>query len=479
MKARFEVDHRGMRALHTGREPWQLVKELVSNAWDEPTATECWVWLESKGPRKASLEVYDDGVGFAKISDAWTFFGDTPKRRNPTVRGRFNIGEKEILCVADSARIITAGQEIRFPKSGGRIVKKAKEGIGRGTWVFCMLPWGPRQVEGTVERLERLIPPKGISFTINGKGVPYREPFKVVKDTLETVLQASMNDCMRATRRKTSIELYRADGDGRGELFEMGIPVQAIECPYQVNVGQKIPLPPNRDTVKDSYLQDVYRIVLEATGDVKEPSATWIHRAVEDPEVSAQTVKMVMHARYGGKAALWSSDTLANERALAAGFTLVHPRTLSPAERGTMEELGGLAHSSDKFSLTPGDAKYLAEEALTAGMREVRAYSVRLARELFGHKIRVVFYTMRNGYAAASYGPGMPLSYDVSKLGRAWFDSQGPYHGAEQTGLILHEFGHEEGDGHDAEYREHVSRLAGKCVSLALRKPELFRKAVG
>ena len=250
MKARFEVDTKGMRALHAGREPWQLVKELIANSWDEPTASECLVSLKSIGPRKARLDVYDNGVGFAKIEDAWTLMGHTPKRMSPTVRGRFNIGEKEILCVADWAQVKTAGKTITFPKTGGRSVRNGTE--DKGTLVSCILPWGPRQVEETVARLARLLPPKGMTFIISGNHVPYQEPLKTAEATLETVLQASLTDCIRITRRKTTVEIYR--GNGKGELFEMGIPVQSIECKYLVNVMQKVPLPPNRDVVRDSYL---------------------------------------------------------------------------------------------------------------------------------------------------------------------------------------------------------------------------------
>ena len=34
-KERFTVSHEGMREQQAGRAPWELVKELVQNAWDE------------------------------------------------------------------------------------------------------------------------------------------------------------------------------------------------------------------------------------------------------------------------------------------------------------------------------------------------------------------------------------------------------------------------------------------------------------
>ena len=34
-KERFAVSHEGMREQHAARAPWELVQELVQNAWDE------------------------------------------------------------------------------------------------------------------------------------------------------------------------------------------------------------------------------------------------------------------------------------------------------------------------------------------------------------------------------------------------------------------------------------------------------------
>ena len=47
---RFEVSTNGMRELHSGREPWMLVKELIQNGWDEaPFATHCEVTVIADG----------------------------------------------------------------------------------------------------------------------------------------------------------------------------------------------------------------------------------------------------------------------------------------------------------------------------------------------------------------------------------------------------------------------------------------------
>ena len=172
MKARFEVSTEGMRELQSGREPWQLAKELVSNSWDEDIKR-CTVELKSTDVRRAKLVVEDDGKGFADIKDAWTLMAHTPKRGKPEVRGRFNIGEKEILSVAKSAKIHTDGHVVIFPESGGRQIRKTEHRTG--TRIEVNLVWGTRQVETTISKLKELLTPKDVVYVVNGETIFYRK----------------------------------------------------------------------------------------------------------------------------------------------------------------------------------------------------------------------------------------------------------------------------------------------------------------
>lgn len=473
-KARFEVSTEGMRELQSGREPWQLAKELVANSWDE-AVTLCEVTLKPTAPRKAKLTVYDDGGGFAKIEDAYTLMGHTPKRGNPQVRGRFNSGEKEILSVAISATIRTSGRVISFPKGGGRTIRNDPKAT-TGTTVECIVPWGNRQVEDTIAKLKTLLTPKGITYTVNGEPAPHQEPELVVEATLDTVLQeGGLGQPMRMTRRKTSLELYPVEFPAeKGWLYEMGIPVQPLDCPYHVNVMQKVPMPPNRDVVRDSYLQDIYTAVLNATADKlteDDVSDTWVRTGIEDKDVEPEAVKTVINKRYGDKVVLYSSDHRANERAEQAGYEVVHSRTLSPLERGAMQTVG-LKHSSEVFLTNFGTGKDFPENEWTAEIKRVVAYAKRLHQELIGKPLRVFLYRMPNGAAAAQYSRiDARLELNYSNLGKAWFSEIAP----RVTELLLHEFAHTEGDYHNWEFQRNLEKLASKAVHLALDKPEVFR----
>ena len=63
--------------------------------------------------------------------------------------------------------------------------------------------------------------------------------------------QASQN---RNTTRKTKIDVYKPIKE-KGGIYEMGIYIQDTEMPYDININQKVPLPPTRDIVSNSYLQ--------------------------------------------------------------------------------------------------------------------------------------------------------------------------------------------------------------------------------
>ena len=457
-----------MRELQSGREPWQLAKELVSNAWDEKAAL-CRVELRSETSQTAYFSVYDDGSGFKDVADAWTLMKHTDKRMDPEVRGRFNIGEKEILAVARSARITTANTIILFPAGGGRRVKKSPKPTV-GTLVETWLPWGSAQVRDVLRRLSLLMPPPGIAYQVNGHPIEPQRPYKTTQAVLETVIQRCVGEPLATTRRKTRLEIYQG-GNGAGkQLYEMGVPVQAIDCPYSVNVLQKIPLPPNRDAVKASYLQDVYAAVLNVTaGDVEDPCASWTKVAMEDKNISPEAVKAIVRRRYGDKVALWSSDTRSNEKAMLAGYELVNGRTLSAKEREQFKTVG-VAHSSDLFPVAIGGRKYYGEDQLTAGMMAVRSYARALHQALFGRDIDCKFYCDIRIRESASYGYGI-LDFNIGCLGKDWFDGID----AQTTSLLLHEFAHTEGVGHEPSYYKSLEKLAGRAVHLALERPEVFR----
>ena len=253
MKARFEVSTEGMKGLHDGRPLWSLVKELVANAWDEET-TICKVTIDgheevfSGGVVKGFIEVAveDDGGGFKDIADAFTLMAPTSKRQEAGVRGRFNIGEKEILSVALEGKVETVGTTISFPREGGRVVTKNKR--KKGTIVSAIVERPLSEVEETEKALLEFLPPSHITYTINGKVVEPRKKVGVAEGILHTVLATGIGQPLRYSYRKTKIDIFEPR-NGEGHIYEMGITIQPLDMPYDVDIQQKVPMPPNRDTV--------------------------------------------------------------------------------------------------------------------------------------------------------------------------------------------------------------------------------------
>ena len=467
MENRFEVSTVGMAKLHEGRPLVHLVKELPANSFDT-NATVCVVFINKAqygGRDMVFVQVSDNGPGFTDIRDSYTLMAPTPKRADPTARGRFNIGEKELLSVAHEAKVTTRGHTVFFPKEGGR--REEPNERGRGTEIEVWLDGRIDEIDTAVATLRTFLPPKGIKYVVNGDIVPYRTPSYTTATILPTVLASGPNEPMRSTTRKTAINIYKAQSD-KGHLYEMGIPVQEIDMPYDVDVMQKVPLPPNRDVVSSSYLQKVYSAVLEATiHDLAEDVAsdTWVRQAVEDPRTSNATVKAVMDKKLGDDAMLTLPfDKEANEDAFSAGKTLINPKSLSKIERERFKDVGlSTAHQFARPAFQPP----LGLHEITDDMGDVREYAVWLAELLLGFKVRVDFVNDPKATILACYG-AKNLTFNIGKLGKGFFKNAPT---EAQTAIILHELSHDRGSevrSHGTDYVRTQGDIGSKAIHLAL-----------
>lgn len=459
----LQVDLEGFAALQAGRPAWNFVRELVSNAWDEEI-TACSVTIEKEGNKLAVIRIIDDGPGFADLKDAYTLFGHTPKRSDPTVRGRFNLGEKELAAIAGEMEIKTTKGTVRFTRDRKLEVKKGKDfRTSQGTEITAQINWTKVQVEESIEMLRKFLTPAGIDFKVNGKRIEAQPPSFEIEGTLPTVIFS--DGAIRPTKRKTAIRLINSFPEENGWLYEMGIPVQPIDCPYHVDVQQKVPLSPNRESVSDGYLKDIYAYVLEATIDRLEDediSQQWVRTATEDDLVTDDTVEKVREKRYGD-AVLWSSDPEANRRAMEAGKDVVHPKTMSPVERSRFQ-IVGMEHSSSAFGVgepidpTPTDK-------WDDNMRHMAATATRIWSSLFPYEETVIIQFTHDGMdrMQAGYRNGILVINTASFMSGAaqtdpyWFLS-----------LLAHEFAHRKGLLHDEEWQNELIKVTAKIIDYAV-----------
>ncbi len=112
----FDVDKAGLGRQAEQQSKGRLIGELVQNALDEAGVTQIAVTLAPvPGRPLADLTVEDDSPeGFKDLSHAYTLFADSYKRGNPEQRGQFNLGEKMVLAVCESASISTTKGTIAF-----------------------------------------------------------------------------------------------------------------------------------------------------------------------------------------------------------------------------------------------------------------------------------------------------------------------------------------------------------------------------
>jgi len=469
----FEVDRRGYSDLMKGRELWRLLLEPVSNAFDaDAKNVSVTIGREARSPF-VEFVCEDDGEGFTNIRLAYTFYANTDRRTNPCKRGRFTVGEKAFLSICEEGMIETGDKRVTFDDKGRHPGTLRNPRVGSLIRAVVKLDLAEEKLVS--EKLKDIIVPDGVRLTINTVPVVQRDTYKSFRAVLDSPIRVPSGS-LRIRARETEVRLYiPQDSTGTPQvayLYELGIPVQPLECPYHVNIMQKIPLAQERDMVSDKFLRGIYAEVLNAVVDELAPehsSDTWVRIAVSDPRCRDETVVKVREKRFGEKAVLWSSDTEANEKALAEGYQIIHPKTLSEEERSRFEQLG-LKHSTDIFGRTPAPANYVKPND---DMMRVAEYAMALAKELIAKDISVSFFKQFDNPSAADYGCG-ELSFNISRLGYAWF-RQGKT--PEVTALIVHELAHEANDpdyAHGHIYVRRLAKLAGMLPFLATKKPQLF-----
>src|SRR5436190_14694967 len=121
----FSVDREGLGKQAEQHSKGRLIGELVQNALDEPGVTQIAVTLALvPGRPLADVTVEDDSPeGFRDLNHAYTLFAESYKRGNPEQRGQFNLGEKMVLAVCESASISTTKGTVAFAPDEGRIEK--------------------------------------------------------------------------------------------------------------------------------------------------------------------------------------------------------------------------------------------------------------------------------------------------------------------------------------------------------------------
>lgn len=486
----FEVDVKGFKELYSGKPKWLIVRELIANALDE-NITECRISFAYEG-RKATIIVEDDSPeGFLDLSDSFTLFRTTRKRSNPNVRGRFNMGEKESLCLCEYARIITTTGAVEFDmKEEKRTTLRRKR--DKGSEVMIVVKMTSDEYASCLKYCSQILMPKDIKFFLNIKNegdahlpsdVPkysyeYKEPFKNFTSKLKTELKDGESGEMRSVTRETEVHIHDKKFTGDvSYIFELGIPICEIDCQYSVDVQQKVPLSTDRDKVDGKYLKTIYAEVLNQVFDeVKEDqaSSTWVRSAIETGNVSKEAVESVVEERFGDKVVIANPfDPISIDDALSNGYRVVYGNEMSKEEWATIRGNGAMISSSDKFKTSYG-----ASENVTPSKQQLKVFSlVKRIGECMGFNPLIDLIKCKGATVLATFTlGGTSLTFYDNTIPKDWWEpDENGFIKDRMLDLIIHELCHKYGMHCDRTYLDAITKNGAMLVKRAIEQKSFFK----
>ncbi len=469
----FDVSRDGLKALVADRPKSFIVRELVQNAWDEPDVTEVSITLrrilEGKQRGKVWLRVSDDAPeGFYDLRHAFTLFSNTRKRTDPEKRGRFNIGEKQILALCEDASIVTTTGSVIFDKDGRR---SSREKTDKGSIFSATIKMNKEEFMEVRETVKTFLPSSHINTYFNGVELVCR-----IGTTFEASLQteyADKNGDMRLSTRKTTVEVIEIEEDETPTLYEMGLPVCETGDKWHYNVNQRVPLTIDRDSVRPSYLRDLRAEVLnhmheEITED--DSAEAWVQEGLQDERIESEAVEAVVVKQYGDKAFVPTpGDPRANERAISMGYTPVGGRAYSKLAWANIRQAEGVLPPSTEIA---GKTEYtdfdlIPRDDWTDKMIRLERLTKFIAKECSQMDVVVKFIEADDASTCADFS-GRTVRYNRSHLSDGFLDDQ-----RECIKLIVHEICHRRGGHLEMSYHEELTRLAAE---LAEMEPKSLRK---
>jgi hypothetical protein len=437
----FEISRDGLERILSTRGVEAAVLELIQNAIDEDSATVS-VRVErgsikGRSNTLALITVVDDSPkGFADLSHAYTMFAESKKKGDPEKRGRFNLGEKLVIARCKTAILRTTTGSITW---SGDTRQHSNIATDRGSIFIGEIPMTTDEIAKCVEAARSVIVEPWISYTVNGVVVPQRVRVATGFGITLPTVHADSDGFLRPTKRQTEIALYRIPTGRKAWLFELGIPVVEIDCGFDVDVRQKIPLNMDRDNVTPAYLAEIQRHALNLGIEaVEDRAGTWIDSAIATGKVDADVLETVVTARFGLRRVMRDpSDPEAAKIAHSQGFTVVEPRSLS-REMHVAIRAAELIPPAGK--VTPSQPKSSLTTTIdpTPSMQRFATWVRSVAYVAIGPGIvDVDFIDSPRASNLATYYNGR-ITFNAGRLGSAFFEGRT----VAQLDLVIHELAH-------------------------------------
>lgn len=315
---RFAISNDGFARMNAGRPCYELIREAVSNAFDADGVTEVRISL-----MPGCVCVEDNAPTGVQDTSLLTTIFMTGKDESPTKRGRKGRGLKELVASAERAVIDTCGSKIVFDT--GHTVLTSERTCGTSITVYVE-SWDATKIDEAVAYLTNIIAPAGVDLLINDVLVKKPAIELTYAHSLETT--SIINGIQKEIYRYCDVNLHRPTNEAW--LYEMGIPIQKVTCPWSIDVQQRVPMGDARNVVGSYYLNMVYAYTLQETLDILPKTkldGDWIHQAIM--YCSDDLSKRYITKLHGGdKLAVKSSNPAANALARDEGYKLVDVDTM-------------------------------------------------------------------------------------------------------------------------------------------------------
>lgn len=471
----FDVNREGLGAILERRGKEFAVLELVSNGLDTG-ATQVTVTLEEAEKRGYSVLIVedDDPDGFKDLTHAYTLFAPSDKKAEKHLgkRGRFNLGEKLVLSLCESAAVYSTTGAVKFDAKG-RTVLKAKRSSGS---VFtAVIRLGAEDRRSVARAMRSLIVPADCKVVYNGEELPQRTPVKTFNLSLETEI-ADEEGILRRVTRKTEVRLYDPLPDETASIYELGIPVVECSDRWHADIQQKVPLSLERDNVPPAYLRKLRTAIaneMYPTITTEDANSVWAREALGSPDVSEAAATKLITERFGEKVVSFDPNDLeANKVAVAAGFSVIHGRNLAKSEWENVRKFdlvkpaGTVTPSNAMVELKAEGKPPMPPEKWTEDMCRVAKYSQLMAQHLLGHSVEVVFHNLPTETYAAAYAERTSLLiFNVGRLGYKWFANSNE---SAIDSLLLHELAHDAVSDHlDHGFHQAICDLGARLKKVA------------
>lgn len=436
------VDRRGLRQILAQKGKARTLLEIPANALDTE-ATEISIRFEQADGVAVLTVTDDDPNGFASLVDSYTLYAPSTRKGDAEKRGRFGLGDKEVLALCEEATIKSTSGTVVFDGKGRRQTKAKREA---GSEIVATLKMTKPEAKEFERLVRSLLIPAGVKVELNGDPLPQREPVRSFSASLPTVLTDEEGN-LRPTSRKTKVEIHEVIPGEQATIYELGMPVVEHEGRWHVNVQQKVPLNSDRDNVPPAYLRKLRTAVLDATVDLidnDDANAVWVRDAFASASDEAQ--REVIRERYGDKVVVFDpSDKEASKRAQDAGYLVIGGRSLNKEEWEAVKKqnlipAAGKVFPSGVLRGPEGKDAEVPEDKWTDGMKRVAAYAREVGHYLLGITPTVVVERADIGERyGATFGPAGVLTLNLTRLSHAWFNSPDQQ---KVDSLLIHEFAH-------------------------------------